>query len=204
MNNPYIIGVSGCSGSGKTLFINKLMSGFKQEEVCLISQDNYYRKRDEQPIDENGIQNFDMPDSIDMDAFLIDIKKLMMGEKIIIKEYTFNNPNQPDNLIEFNPAPVIILEGIFIFFVEKIRKLIDLKVFIDAHEHIMLKRRILRDKEERGYDLADVLYRYEKHVMPTFYKYILPYKSKCDLVINNNRSFDKGVEVIKSHIERII
>lgn len=204
MNSPYVIGVSGASGSGKTLFINKLMRGFSKGEVCLISQDNYYRKRDEQPVDENGILNFDMPESIDIEAFLIDINKLMQGEKIIVKEYTFNNPGQPDKKIELNPAPVIILEGIFIFFIEKIRKLIDLKVFIDAQEHIMLKRRILRDNEERGYDLADVLYRYEKHVMPTFYKYILPYKSSCDLIINNNRSFEKAIEVIKSHISCII
>ena len=203
MNRPYIIGISGGSGSGKTLFINELMRGFNKDEVCLISQDNYYRKRTEQPVDENGVQNFDMPESIDSDAFLSDIVKLMQGEKIILKEYTFNNPNQPENTIEFRPAPVIILEGIFIFFVEKIRKLIDLKIFIEAREHIMLKRRILRDEEERGYDLADVLYRYEKHVMPTFYKYILPYKSKCDLVVNNNRSFNKVIDVIKSHISSI-
>ena len=201
---PYIIGITGGSGCGKTLFIKRIMKDFSNEEVCLVSQDNYYRPRNEQPIDENGMQNFDRPESIDIIKFTHDLKKIIDGEVIRIKEYTFNNPELDPEIIEFQPAPVIILEGIFIFYVKEISKWIDLKVFVDAPEHIMLKRRIIRDQRERGYDLEDVLYRYEHHVMPAYNKYILPYKSKSDIIINNHENFDAGISVIISHISYIL
>ena len=201
---PYIIGITGGSGCGKTLFIKRIMKDFSNEEVCLVSQDNYYRPRNEQPVDENGVQNFDRPESIDITKFTHDLKRLIDGEVIRIKEYTFNNPELDPEIIEFQPASVIILEGIFIFYVKEISKLIDLKVFVDAPEHIMLKRRIIRDQKERGYDLEDVLYRYEHHVMPAFNKFILPYKSKSDIIINNHENFDEGINVIISHISYIL
>jgi uridine kinase len=201
---PYIIGITGGSGSGKTLFINKIMENFSNEEVSFVSQDNYYRPRDQQPLDEKGEQNFDKPESIDIAQFTHDLIKLIHGEIIRTKEYTFNNPELDPKIIEFQPAPVIILEGIFIFYVEEISELIDLKIFIDAPEHIMLKRRIIRDQKERGYDLDDVLYRYEHHVMPAFNQYILPYKDFSDIIVNNHKNFDEGVRVIRSHISSVL
>jgi uridine kinase len=201
---PYIIGITGGSGSGKTLFINKIMENFSNEEVCFISQDNYYRSREEQPIDKNGIKNFDKPESIDINKFKSDIKKVILGERLKIEEYTFNNPELEPVFIEFIPAPIIILEGIFLFHIKEVINLIDLKVFIDAREHIMLKRRIIRDNEERGYDLDDVLYRYENHVMPTFNTYILPYKENCDIIINNHTNFNEGIKVLRSYINALL
>jgi len=200
----YIIGITGGSGSGKTLFIKNVMEGFHADEVCFISQDNYYLPREEQPLDEKGIKNFDMPESIDLKKFIDDIKILIQGKEINIKEYTFNNPDLKAKEIKFKPAPVIILEGIFIYHVEEIRNMIDLKVFIDAREHLMLKRRIIRDEEERGYDLADVLYRYENHVMPAFNTYILPYKDYCDIIINNHSNFEESIKVMRSYINSIL
>jgi len=201
---PYIIGITGGSGSGKTLFIKEVIKGFKEDEVCFISQDNYYRARDEQPVDEKGIRNFDKPESIDSRKFIDDIQYLIQGREIVIKEYTFNNPELDPEDILFKPAPVMILEGIFIFHIQEINNLIDLKIFIDAREHIMLKRRIIRDEEERGYDLDDVLYRYENHVMPAFNTYILPYKDDCDIIINNHSNFEEGVKVMRSFISSIL
>lgn len=201
---PYIIGITGGSGSGKTLLIKRIMEDFTNKEVCLVSQDNYYKTRNDQPVDENGVYNFDRPESIDIAKFTNDLKKLIKGKTIRIKEYTYNNPQANPEIIEFQPAPVIILEGIFIFYVEEISRLIDLKIFIDAREHIMLKRRIIRDQKERGYDLEDVLYRYEYHVMPAFDKYILPYKGDCDIIVNNHGNFDEGISVIRSHISSIL
>lgn len=201
---PYIIGITGGSGSGKTLFIKRIIEDFTKKEICLVSQDNYYKPRNQQPVDENGVYNFDRPESIDIPKFTDDLKKLIDGKTIRIKEYTFNNPEMDAGIIEFKPAPVIILEGIFIFYVEEISRLIDLKIFIDAPEHIMLKRRIIRDQRERGYDLDDVLYRYEHHVMPAFNKYILPYKGHSDIIVNNHQNFNEGIKIIKSHISSFL
>ena len=201
---PYIIGVTGGSGSGKTQFIQSIIKYFNNGQVCYLSQDNYYRPRNEQLVDENGIKNFDMPESIDLDRFLKDIQKLVNGEKFSLQEYTFNNVMSIPAILEFNPAPVVIIEGIFIFYAQEIRDWIDLKIFMEAPEHIMLKRRIIRDKQERGYDINDVLYRFENHVMPSYITYILPYKSKCDIIINNHSDFSESLKVIRNYISSLL
>ena len=204
MNKPYIVGITGGSASGKTLFLDKLLNYFDSDQICLISQDNYYKPRNLQPRDDMGIHNFDTPDSIDFQEYAEDIRKIRMGETISRKEYTFNNPNKTPKLLYFKPAPVVLVEGIFVLYYPELAKLLDLKVFIDAKDYIKVKRRILRDKVERGYDLDDVLYRYEKHVMPTYEKYIEPFKHDADLIVPNNHGFDKALDVLKSYLREKI
>jgi uridine kinase len=103
-------------------------------------------------------------------------------------------------MLEFKPATVMVVEGIFVFYREDIRNQFDLKIFIDAEEHIKLSRRIRRDGQERGYDMDDVLYRYENHVMPTYEKYIKPFKNEADLIIPNNLNFDRAMDVLRSYL----
>ena len=200
MKTPYIIGITGGSGSGKTRFLHRLLDQFTASEVCLVSQDNYYRTRDEQPVDANGIKNFDLPESIDFAEFKKDIIALKEGNSVSRLEYTFNNPKATPKQIELHPAPVLVVEGIFVLHDQEIAKVLDLKVFIEAQDYIKLKRRIIRDDKERGYDLDDVLYRYEHHVMPTYDKYIKPYKKDADIIIPNNTDFSQAMEVLSSFI----
>ncbi|ERM83777.1 uridine kinase [Rhodonellum psychrophilum GCM71 = DSM 17998] len=200
MNKPFIVGITGGSASGKTLFLDKLLNSFEPNQVCLISQDNYYRARHLQPVDDKGVHNFDTPHSIDFEQYADDIRKIQAGESVFRQEYTFNNPNKKPKILEFAPAPVVVVEGIFVLYYPELANLLDLKVFIDAKEYIKLKRRIVRDKVERGYDLDDVLYRYEKHVMPTYEKYIEPFKHDADLIVTNNHNFDKALDVIKTYL----
>ncbi|MBI3220330.1 MAG: uridine kinase [Bacteroidetes bacterium] len=201
MNKPFTIGITGGSGSGKTYFLQGLSDLFKPEEICLISQDNYYKPREQQPIDENGVKNFDLPVSIDRDAFLNDLIKLKAGQSVFKKEYTFNNPAAEPSLLEFKSAPIIIVEGLFVQYFEEIAKEIDLKIFIEAKDHVKLGRRIRRDQVERGYDLDDVLYRYQFHVMPIYESQIEPLKHYSDLVIPNNSNFKKALDVIASFLK---
>jgi uridine kinase len=201
MNKPFIVGITGGSASGKTLFLDKLIQTFEPGQVCLISQDNYYKARHLQPIDDKGVHNFDTPGSIDFDQYTKDIEQLRDGQTVYRQEYTFNNPNKKPKILAFEPAPVVVVEGIFVLYYPELSDLLDLKIFIDAKEYIKLKRRIVRDKVERGYDLDDVLYRYEKHVMPTYEKYIEPFKEDADLIIPNNKNFDKALDVIKTYLK---
>jgi len=200
MVNPLIIGVTGGSGSGKTLFVQELLKSFSESQVCLVTQDNYYRKREEQPTDEHGIKNFDLPESIDAEHFYQDILALKQGKEVRITEYTYNNPDVVPRKLVFKPAPVLILEGILVFYWEKIKALIDLSVFVEAKDLIKLKRRIIRDAKERGYDLDDVLYRYEHHVAPFYDRFVKPLKHEVDLIIPNNTDFKKGLEVLTGFI----
>ena len=196
MEKPFIIGITGGSGSGKTTFINHLRSSFSEEQLCIISQDDYYRPREEQVTDDKGFHNFDLPTSIDKKAFHRDVERLINGETVEIVEYMFNNKEGTPSVKYFKPAPIIVVEGLFVFHYKKIRRILDLKVFFYAADHLKVIRRILRDQVERGYPIDDVIYRYEHHVMPSYNKYIQPYMDEADLIINNNLDFNMGLDVL--------
>lgn len=201
---PLVIGITGGSGSGKTLFIKNLRERFDQGEICLISQDDYYCPIEQQEKDEQGVVNFDLPRSIDKEAFLKDIKSLIKGKTIRRPEYTFNNESITPKMLTFRPAPILLVEGLFVFHFRKIRKIMDLKVFLHAKENLKVIRRIKRDKIERNYPLDDVLYRYQHHVLPAFEKYIEPYIEKADVVINNNENFEMGLEVLSGFMRNYL
>lgn len=196
MKQAFTIGITGGSGSGKTYFLQGLSSRFSASELCLVSQDNYYKPRDQQPIDQNGVKNFDLPVSIDRPALHADILRLKSGQNVTRKEYTFNNPGVEPKQLEFRAAPVLVVEGLFVQYFEEVEKELDLKVFIEAKDHVMLGRRIKRDQVERGYDLDDVLYRYQYHVMPVYESLIEPLKHSADLVVPNNSHFDRALQVL--------
>ena len=202
MAKPYLIGITGGSGSGKTSFIKELRNTFDEQQLCILSQDDYYRPIDEQVIDTQGIENFDLPGSIDGDAFEADLLKLIGGEAVERLEYTFNNLDARPDMLRFLPAPVIIVEGIFVFYFKKIKELLDLKIFLHAKENLKVIRRIKRDRVERNYPIEDVLYRYEHHVLPTFERYIQPYREEADIIVNNNSNFEQGLEVVTGFIRQ--
>ena len=196
MPQPYTIGITGGSGSGKTYFIKALSSHFKPEHICLISQDHYYKPRETQHTDEKGVKNFDLPEAIERAQLHEDILKLKRGETLLKKEYTFNNPNATPGVLEFKPAPILIVEGLFVQYFPEIEKELDLKIFIEAKDYLKLSRRIRRDNDERGYDLDDVLYRYQHHVMPIYESLIKPLKHNADLIIPNNHHFESALQII--------
>lgn len=200
MYHPFIIGITGGSGSGKTTFIKSIRESFDPSELCIISQDEYYKPRDDQQADEIGVTNFDKPFAIDHEKFFEDLETVISGNVVAKLEYTFNNEQKEASIIEYQPAPVIIVEGLFVFHKEEIRNLMDLKVFIYAKENLKVIRRIKRDQLERNYPLEDVLYRYENHVLPSYEAYIKPFIHEADIVINNNKNFEKALGLIKGFI----
>jgi uridine kinase len=183
---PFIIGIAGGSGSGKTFFLNSFLNHFKGNEVALLSQDDYYFPVGEMTPEENKIYNFDLPSTIDDQQFLTDINKLTNAEIVYKQGYNFNNPLSTTEILEIKPAPILIVEGLFILHFETIARLLDLKVFIEAEDHIALARRIKRDGIERGYSEQDVCYKWHNHVVPAYKSFLLPYKNSCHKVITNN------------------
>ncbi len=198
---PFIVGITGGSASGKTSFLKGVLSAFTDDQICLISQDNYYLNRDLIPVDDQGIHNFDLPETIDHHLYAQHIGQLREGQVITQKEYTFNNPAVVPRILTFNPAPIIVVEGIFVFHFRELADQMDLKIFIDAKNSIKLERRVKRDAEERGYDLDDVMYRWKYHVKPTYRQFIKPYRAEADIVIPNNNHYQKGLDVVISFLK---
>jgi uridine kinase len=163
MNKPFIIGVAGGSGSGKTFFLRCFLKHFSADEVCLVSQDDYYKPvPPDMTAEENKLFNFDLPDTIDHGHFEDDIYELLNWRSIQKKEY------------------------LFILHFRKIADQLNLKIFIEADDEIALQRRLKRDLLERGYSHDDVIYKWMNHVVPAYKEYLLPYKGECDQVITNN------------------
>jgi uridine kinase len=198
---PFIIGITGGSASGKTLFLNQLLKSFSKDEICLISQDNYYRDRKDQEVDAHGYINFDEPKSLDLHQYALDIQTIRSGMPFQKQEYTFNNPDIVPQILTFEPKPIIVVEGLFVFYYKEIADLLDLKVFIDAKRKLRLDRRIKRDANERGYgEREEVMYRWNNHVEPAFQKYVKPYRKSSDIVIPNNVHFEKGLEILVGYL----
>ncbi len=203
MKKPYIVGICGASASGKSYLLQELVRRLPGQQISLISQDNYYKPLAEQHRDEEGHVNFDHPDSIYLDELLIDLNRLIMGESITRLEYTFNNPAVTPKDIVVEPASIIILEGLFIYYLEEMRRLIDLKLFVEADEHIRLERRLRRDYEERGYSYESIFSDYRKFVAPMYLRYIAPLRFECDLIIPNNHHMNQALRVITDHLKHI-
>jgi len=186
-NKPFIIGIAGSSGSGKTFFLKCFLEHFKADEVCLVSQDDYYIPvAHTMTAEENKLYNFDLPATIDRQHFVADVNSLVSYQSITKTEYTFNNPNAVPKVMEIKPAPILIVEGLFILHFKEIADQLDLRIFIDTDEEIALQRRLKRDLQERGYSNEDVLYKWHNHVVPAYKEYLLPHRESCQKVITNN------------------
>lgn len=203
-HKPYLVGIAGGSGSGKTTFIEELRKSLPEGSVALLSQDNYYHPKEKQPLDPNGSTNFDLPESIDREHFEKDVLKLMDGHTIVKKEYTFNNEKRQARSIEVQSAPIVVAEGLFVFHYDRMRSMLDLSVFIDAPSEIRLQRRINRDAEERGYGEETVKYQWDNHVSPAETRFLYPYLPEVDMIIDNTHSYKEHLAILTQRLLQIL
>jgi uridine kinase len=199
MISPFIIGITGGSGSGKTSFAKALAESFVGR-ATLMSLDNYYYPKHLQPTDHQGLPNFDLPQSLNLSQFQSDLMALAQGKSIVQQEYTFNNPAALSRPIVLEPQQLLIVEGLYVMYLEESKKLYHLSIYVDATEETKLERRLKRDLIERGYDREDVLYSHQYHVAPSFQQHIEIHRGTVDLVIPNNTSFDKGLGVVRQFL----
>jgi uridine kinase len=200
----FLVGLAGGSASGKTTFIRRLSEEFGSDRVCVITQDNYYKGLSEQMRDENGMVNFDHPTGIDFNRIKKDLRKLLKGEVVQIVEYTFNNPDIFPKQIVYKPAPIILVEGLFVYADKGLNKMYDYRLYIDADDDVTLKRRISRDTSERGMKEEEVIYQWENHVKPAYSEFLKPHKATADYVIKNNENFDTCLKQVIQKFNEVI
>ncbi len=198
-----LIGLSGISGSGKTHLLKKIQSDLGGQ-VSVLSFDNYYKPIEYQQKDENGFENFDLPSGVDIEKFLKDVETLKRRESLRIKVYQFNKPGAVDTYIDIHPAPVLMVEGIFVFHFPSLFIQLDHKIYVHSTNENSLNRRLKRDLAERGLSEEMNLYQWEQHALPGFEKYVTLYKDKADLVLHNDENTSVAYEQLRAFLESLI
>ena len=200
-DRPYLIGISGGSGGGKTSVANVLHRCLGQENCLLFSMDTYYK--DLTPEQEKNLSNynFDTPDALDLDLLSENLSALMQWKSIEMPTYDFNTNKRQKETKHLNPNKFIIFEGILAFHDKRMRDLMDLKLFIDLDDDIRLSRRIYRDIISRGRQMKDVLERYHKFVKPAYNMYIKPTKAYADIIIPRGGSNTIAIDLINYYLK---
>ncbi|HKL76552.1 MAG TPA: uridine kinase [Halanaerobiales bacterium] len=177
----YLIGIAGGTASGKTTLANILKKSFK-DEVTIIKHDFYYYDKSYFDVAEEDI-NFDHPSSFETELLIEHLKKLRKGEKVYRPKYSYKTNERLNDKIEIIPTPIVIVEGILIFYYEKLCEMFDLKIFVDADADIRLLRRISRDINKRGRSFDSVKKQYLSTVKPMHEKYVEATRYKADIII---------------------
>lgn len=197
-----IIGIAGGTGSGKSTFTNRIKSAFP-DKVSVIYYDNYYKAQDELPLEERRKVNYDSPDSLETELMIEHIVKLKNGQSVECPVYDYTVHNRSKETVTINPNKVLIIEGILTLADERLRKLIDIKVFVEADADERILRRVVRDVKERGRDVEDIMRQYLTTVKPMHYIHVEPTKYMADIVINSGMN-DVAFELMKNKIEKLI
>ena len=197
-----IIGIAGGTGSGKSTFTNRLKE-YCGDQVTVIYHDNYYKRHDELTFAERQKINYDHPDALDTDLLVEHLRALRAGQSIECPVYDFTKHNRSDETITIKPSRVIIVEGILILQDERLRDIFDIKVFVEADADERILRRVVRDMNERGRDLENIIAQYLATVKPMHYLYVEPTKNVADIVINSGMN-DVAFDIMKTKIEALL
>jgi uridine kinase len=179
----YVVGVAGGTGSGKSTVAERIVEALPPDKVCILQHDNYYRDRLDLTYEERCQLNFDHPESLETELLIEHVERLKSGEPIAMPVYDFKTHRRSEATIAIEPRPVIVVEGILVFVDERLRKLIELKLFVDTPADIRVFRRIRRDLEHRGRTFASIREQYYASVRPMHLQFVEPSKSYADLII---------------------
>ena len=205
MSKPIIIGIAGGSASGKTSISRRIKDQFADvKSVLIIRQDDYYKDQSDKPMEERIKINYDHPFAFDNDLLMDHIKALIDGQEIEKPTYDFVNHTRSEITEKCYPCDVLILEGLFVLENEKLRELLDIKVFVDTPADIRFIRRLLRDVKERGRNMDGVVSQYVNTVRVMHESFIEPTKRYADIIIPEGGSNSVAVDLLTTKISSII
>jgi uridine kinase len=196
-----IIGIAGGTGSGKTTVVRKILQSLPEGEVVILPQDSYYRDSSHLPLEERLEINFDHPDSIEFELLVKHLKELKKGKTIEQPIYSYLTCTRSSETIPIKPCHVVIVEGILVLTNPELRKMIDLKIFVDADADDRLIRVINRDIVERGRSVNKVMERYECTVKPMHLQFIEPSKRFADIIIPQGGNNHIAIDILTKYIE---
>ena len=203
-NSSILIGIAGGTGSGKTSIANYLLKQFGNDELIVIEQDSYYKDNSNLSMDERNQQNFDHPEAIDIQLFNKQMESLLGGKPVEIPIYDFSNHNRIEEFQLVKPTKIIIIEGILTLHFESLRKLMDIKVFVDVPDKIRFKRRLSRDIKKRGRTLMSVTNQYESTVYPMYKQFVEPSKDFADIIITGGVKNKEAIDTLINNINELL
>lgn len=181
--SPLVIGVAGGSGSGKTTVVRRIVDSLGDSEVTVLEHDRYYRDRNDLRLEERAALNYDHPDSLETDLLVAHIHALRQGHTVEVPVYDFARHARQPSTETVEPRRAIIIEGILIYTDAALRKLMDVKVFVDTDDDTRFIRRLQRDISERGRTVQSVIEQYLGTVKPMHLEFVEPSKRYADIIV---------------------
>ncbi|MBE6051665.1 MAG: uridine kinase [Clostridium sp.] len=204
MKKPILIGITGGSGSGKSTIANELYEDFGGENIAMVQQDAYYKDQSHLTMEERTKTNYDHPRAFDNTLLVEHLKALKEGKSIEkpIYDFTIHNRAKETELVE--PKEIIIVEGILILEDERIRDLLDIKIFVDTDADVRIIRRLLRDVEERGRTVESVVDQYLTVVRPMHTQFTEPTKKYADIIIPEGGRNKVAIDILTTKMKDIV
>lgn len=199
---PYIIGIAGGSGSGKSTFADRLKEAF-QNDVSLISCDNYYLPHDDLSLEERAKLNYDAPEALEFDLMVRHLEELKAGKTVLCPVYDFTRHTRSSDTTKIESRPIILIDGILIFHDAALRECMDLKIYVETDADERILRRARRDMLERGRDLDSVIEQYLTTVKPMHNTYVDPTKTFADIILNGGKN-EQAFVLVKNQIEQVL
>ena len=201
---PYVIGVAGGTGSGKTTVAERLVERFGPERVALIRLDSYYADHPELSLPERAAMNYDHPDAFDWSLLLEHVHRLRRGDGIPVPRYDFTAHRRRDESDALPPASVLVLEGILVLYPPEVRALMRLKVFVDTDPDVRFIRRLQRDVAERGRTPESVMAQYLDTVRPMHLQFCEPTKRYADVIVPHGGRNDPAFEMLEARVRQLL
>ena len=201
---PIVIGISGGSGSGKTTVALRVADQFVNRKVVILHHDAYYVDRSELPIEERRKLNYDHPDSFENSLLVAHLEKLRDGETVEQPVYSYETHTREERTVTLGPANIVLFEGIQVLTVPELRRLMDIKLYVDCDADERLVRRVLRDINERGRSVHSVFRQYEETVRPMHLQFVEPSKRYADLIIPRGGHNEVAIDLIVSKMREVL
>ena len=202
-HKPFVIGVAGGSGSGKSTVTRQVLASVGPGMASVLYQDDYYLDQTELSPEERRKINYDHPDAFDWPLMMQHLQALRRGEPVEMPTYDFTAHNRASQTITVQPAPVIVVEGLFALFDADLRKMMSLKIFVDTAPDVRFIRRLQRDMAERGRSAESVINQYMDTVRPMHKQFIEPTKRRADVILPHGAN-GPAVDIITTKVLTLI
>lgn len=201
---PFLLGVAGGTGSGKTTVAERLAELMGAENLALLRLDSYYSDRADLPLEDRARINYDHPDAFDWPLLLAHVRALCEGRPVEVPVYDFTRHTRSDEVTRVEPARIVVVEGILVLYEPELRDAFHLKVFVDTDADVRFIRRLQRDVAERGRTVDSVIAQYEATVRPSHLQFIEPTKRYADVIVPHGGMNEPALDVLLARVRELV